>query len=164
MYRPNQGNNNSNNNNNNNSGRPAARSSAIVDRGPNMFAANLAEIAINNVNFRTTVWTGGFLQLTVMSIPVGSEIGLEQHADLDQFLYIQEGRGVVLMGPSRERFDLRQSVGEGYGLIIPAGTWHNLVNTGKQPLKLYSIYAPPAHASGTVHKTKAESDAEEHAY
>ena len=98
------------------------------------------------------------MQLTLMSIPVGGEIGVEMHPNVDQFIRIEEGEGLVLMGESRDNLDYRERVDEDYIIIIPAGTWHNLINTGDEPIKLYSIYAPPQHPHGTVHPTKEDSD------
>lgn len=100
------------------------------------------------------------MQLTLMSINVGQDIGLEMHPDVDQFIRIEQGQGLVKMGDRKDRLDFQASVRDDYAFIIPAGKWHNLINTGNVPLKLYSIYAPPEHPFGTVHKTKA--DAEEH--
>ena len=119
---------------------------------------------MRNRRFRTTLWTGHYLQLTVMSIPPGGEIGLEQHNTLDQFICIEEGRGTVKMGKRRNLLDFEQPVGPNVAFIIPAGTWHNLYNTGRSPIKLFSIYAPPAHPRGTIHQTQEDAQAEEHSY
>jgi len=89
-----------------------------------------------------------------MTIPVGGDIGLETHPDTDQFLRIEEGQGLVQMGPSREKVTLKQTVVPDSAVFVPAGTWHNITNIGNVPLKLYSIYAPPHHPHGTVHPTK----------
>jgi mannose-6-phosphate isomerase-like protein (cupin superfamily) len=104
------------------------------------------------------LWTGHYLQLTLMSIPAGGEIGLEIHQGLDQFLRIEDGDGFVKMGHSKECLNYQRNVHAGYAVFIPAGTWHNVVNTGYKPLKLYSIYAPPQHAHGTIHRSKAIAD------
>jgi mannose-6-phosphate isomerase-like protein (cupin superfamily) len=96
-----------------------------------------------------------------MSIPVGGEIGLEMHPDVDQFLRIEEGQGLVRMGDSKDHMPFRQPVFDDFSIIIPAGSWHNLTNTGNRPIKLYSIYAPPNHPHGTIHQTKAIADAAE---
>ena len=117
---------------------------------------------IYNDTFRTALWTGKHLQLTTMSIPVGGDIGLEVHPDLDQFLRIEDGHGLVQMGNSKDNLYFRQPAYNDYAIFVPAGTWHNLTNMGNKPLKLYSIYAPPSHPFGTVHQTKAIADAEEH--
>jgi mannose-6-phosphate isomerase-like protein (cupin superfamily) len=94
-----------------------------------------------------------------MTIPVGSEIGLEMHSDVDQFLRLEQGQGLVMMGDREDCLNYRSNVSDDFAIFIPAGTWHNLLNTGTQPIKLYSIYAPPEHPPGTVHVTKADSDA-----
>ena len=88
---------------------------------------------------------------------------MESHPNLDQFLRIEEGNGFVKMGPRRDDLSYQRNVCENHGVFIPAGTWHNLINTGHKPIKLYSIYAPPQHPKGTVHETKAAADAAEHA-
>jgi mannose-6-phosphate isomerase-like protein (cupin superfamily) len=114
-----------------------------------------------NPNFRAALWTGENLQLTLMSIPVGGEIGLESHPNLDQFLRLEQGFGQVMMGASEDRLNYQANVTEGYAIFIPAGTYHNLINIGNMPIKIYSIYAPPQHPAGTIHETKAIADAQE---
>ena len=136
----------------------------MTDHGPAPFVTDLYMDALQNRMFRRTLWTGEHLQMTLMDIPVGGEIGLERHDQLDQFLQIEDGFGLVMMGQTAERLDYRQQVAPGYGVFVPAGTWHNLVNVGNRQLKLYSIYAPPGHPHGTVHPTKADADAQEHPY
>ncbi|MBB5170824.1 mannose-6-phosphate isomerase-like protein (cupin superfamily) [Rummeliibacillus stabekisii] len=96
-----------------------------------------------------------------MSIPVGGDIGLEIHPHTDQFIRIEEGEGLVQMGKNKQFLDFQQPVRDDYVFFVPAGTWHNLTNTGNKPIKLYSIYAPPNHPRGTVHQTKAIAEAEE---
>jgi mannose-6-phosphate isomerase-like protein (cupin superfamily) len=96
-----------------------------------------------------------------MSIRPGEDIGLEIHPDVDQFIRIEQGQGVVMMGDARDRLDFQERVSAGYAFVIPANTWHNLYNTGNVPIKLYSIYAPPQHPHGTVHRTKADAEAAE---
>ncbi len=91
-----------------------------------------------------------------MSINVGEDIGLEMHPFVDQFIRIEQGQGLVKMGSNRECLDFQRMVHDDDVILIPAGTWHNLINTGNIPLKLYSIYAPPEHLRGTVHVTKPE--------
>ncbi len=132
------------------------------DYGPNPFVTNIARAAMQNTNYRTALWTGGYLQLTLMCIPAGGEIGLEVHPDTDQFLRIEAGNGMVTMGPSRDRIELQRPVCSGCAVFVPAGTWHNIVNTGCKPLKIYTIYAPPHHPRGTVQATKAEADMQEY--
>lgn len=133
-----------------------------VDYGPNPFVVNIEKATLQNNAFRRALWTGKYLQLTLMSIKPGEEIGLEIHPDLDQFLRIEQGQGIVMMGDNKERLDFRQRVFDNFAIIIPAGKWHNLINTGRVPLKLYSIYAPPQHPYGTVHVTKRDADEAEH--
>ncbi|HOM01574.1 MAG TPA: cupin domain-containing protein [Acetivibrio sp.] len=129
----------------------------LKDYGPEPFVINIEEAAKQNDNFRTALWTGNHLQLTLMSINVGEDIGLEMHPDVDQFLRIEEGRGIVKMGDSKNNLNFQRKVYEDYIIIIPAGKWHNLINTGDKPIKLYSIYAPPNHPHGTVHPTKKDA-------
>ncbi len=93
-----------------------------------------------------------------MSIPVGTDIGIEMHPNLDQFLRIEDGIGLVMMGPNRNALNYQKRVNGNYAIIVPAGTWHNIINTGNRPLKIYSIYAPPQHPFGTVHRTKKDAE------
>ncbi|MGN1328259.1 MAG: cupin domain-containing protein [Eubacterium sp.] len=132
----------------------------IIDYGPEPFAVNISQSTRRNSNFRRALWTGEHLQLTLMSIPVGSEIGLENHPDTDQFLRVEAGFGVLKMGKCKEEMDFVKRVGVGDGIFVPAGTWHNIINTGRCPLKICSIYAPPHHPHGTVQRTKEIADRE----
>ncbi len=134
----------------------------LMDYGPGPFAIDIEEAAEENNNFRMALWTGKHLQTTLMSIKVGDDIGLEIHPNTDQFIRIEEGQGIVKMGDREDRLDFQRKVSEDYAIFIPAGKWHNLINTGNRPIKLYSIYAPPQHPKGTVHRTKAEAEAAEH--
>ncbi|MCL2215840.1 MAG: cupin domain-containing protein, partial [Defluviitaleaceae bacterium] len=127
----------------------------FTDYGPFPYVVDIQQATLANSNYRQALWTGGYLQSTLMSIPPGGDIGLEIHPDTDQFLRIENGQGIVQMGETRDRLHFRQTVFRGYGVFIPAGTWHNLTNIGTSDLKLYSIYAPPHHPRGTVHPTKA---------
>ena len=133
----------------------------LVDYGPEPFVVNINEVTKQNDTYRTALWTGSHLQLTLMSINVGEDIGLEIHPHLDQFIRIEEGQGLVKMGDRKDRLDFQEKVYDDFAFIIPAGKWHNLINTGKIPIKLYSIYAPPQHPKGTVHETKAIAEAAE---
>jgi mannose-6-phosphate isomerase-like protein (cupin superfamily) len=92
---------------------------------------------------------------------VGEDIGLEVHPKVDQFLSIEDGQGLVQIGDTKDNLNFVQRVQDGFAIMIPAGKWHNLTNTGNKPLKLYTIYAPPEHPFGTVHKTKADAMAAE---
>lgn len=91
-----------------------------------------------------------------MAIAPGDDIGLEVHEDHDQFLRVEEGRGKVQMGPAEDDLSFEQIAEDDDAIFIPAGSWHNVTNVGDEPLKLYSIYAPPEHEHGTVHPTKAD--------
>lgn len=139
-----------------------AQSQVTADFGPNPFVIDIEKSTMNNDYFRVALWTGSHLQLTVMSIPVGEDIGLERHPEVDQFLRIEDGIGVAMMGDKKDNLYFQQPVFEGSAIFIPAGMWHNVVNTGNKPLKLYSIYAPADHPWGTVHPTKADAQAQEH--
>jgi mannose-6-phosphate isomerase-like protein (cupin superfamily) len=136
----------------------------LKDYGPEPFVVNIEEATKQNSTFRTALWTGNHLQLTLMSLKVGEDIGLEIHHDVDQFIRIEEGQGLVKMGDNKQNLDFQRKVYDDYVFIIPAGKWHNLINIGYKPLKLYSIYAPPQHPHGTVHKTKAIAQAAEESY
>ena len=92
-----------------------------------------------------------------MSLNVGQDIGLEMHSNVDQFIRIEQGQGELTMGDMQDMVDFRENVKADDIFIVPAGKWHNLVNTGTIPLKLYSIYAPPNHPKGTVHRTKQDA-------
>ena len=125
------------------------------------WSANIEEATTSNTTFRTVLFTGKRMQLTVMSIGPGGEIGLEVHDDTDQFLRVEDGSAKVVMGASKDKLDETHELKDDWAVIVPAGTWHNVINTGKTALKLYSIYTPPEHPPGTVHETKAEADAAE---
>lgn len=133
---------------------------AIRDYGPEPFVINIEEATKENNTFRTALWTGGHLQLTLMSIPVGESIGLEIHPDTDQFIRIEQGDGLVLMGTNKNNLNFQRRVYNNFAFVVPAGTWHNLINIGNVPIKLYSIYAPPKHPRGTVHLTKEDAEHE----
>lgn len=134
----------------------------LKDYGPRPLVINIEKATKQNNTFRTALWTGNHLQVTLMSINVGEEIGAESHPNLDQFLRIEQGQGVVKMGYRRDDMNMQANVTDGDAVIVPAGTWHNLINIGNIPLKLYSIYAPPQHPFGTVQRTRAEAMAAEH--
>lgn len=131
------------------------------DYGLEPFVINIDKATEENNTFRTALWTGNNLQLTLMSINVGDDIGLEIHSTGDQFIRIEEGQGLVKMGDSKDNLDFEKKVYDDDAIVIPAGKWHNVINTGNIPLKLYAIYAPPEHPRDTVHKTKADAEAAE---
>ncbi len=111
-----------------------------------------------NSFFRKEIWTGDYLQVTVMSIPAWGEIGLEKHDDVDQFIKIEYGVASVFMGEERQDIKFVGKANSGCAILVPAGAWHNIINQQNIPLKVYSIYAPPKHPAGTIHKTKFEAD------
>ena len=134
----------------------------IRDYGPKPFVFNIRHATNMNKNFRTALWTGEHLQLTLMSIPVGGDIGVEMHPDVDQFIRVESGHAKVYFGNNRSTLQQAKVVNENYAVLIPAGVWHNIVNIGNCPLKVYSLYAPPNHPFGTVHKTKADAEHKGH--
>lgn len=125
----------------------------LRDYGPYPLVLNIEEATLQNDYFRMALWTGTYLEVTLMSIPPSECIGLERHPDVDQFLRLEQGQGFVEMGLTRDQLTYRRPVEDDDAIIIPAGYWHNLTNTGREPLKLYSIYAPPNHSFGTIHRT-----------
>ncbi len=153
MYPNNVQNNMKNNMRNSMSGMPN-----ITDYGPEPFVVNIDMATKQNQNYRTALWTGEHLQLTLMSIPSGGDIGLEMHPDVDQFIRVEDGMGVVQMGSSKDKLNYQRNVDGQFAIFVPAGTWHNLINMGNKPLKVYTIYAPPHHPRGTVHTTKQAAE------
>ena len=122
------------------------------------YIGNIEEQTKENKNFREVLFTGKHSQLVVMALKPGEEIGNEVHNEVDQFLRFEEGKGKVILNNKDE-----YTVGDGDAVVVPAGTWHNVINiSNREPLKLYTVYSPPEHPDGTVHKTKVEADAAEH--
>jgi mannose-6-phosphate isomerase-like protein (cupin superfamily) len=133
----------------------------IKDIGPAPQAFDLETATVENPNYRTVAWSGKYLQLTLMSIPVGGDVGLESHPETDQFLRLDAGRGRVQMGPAMDQLDFDREVGDGWAIFVPAGTWHNVTNIGEVPMQLYTVYAPVHHASGKVQATAAAAAQDE---
>lgn len=129
-----------------------------TDHGPNPYVLDIEAVTEANDAFRDTLWTGEYLQMTVMSIPAGGEIGAEVHDDHDQFLRLEAGRGRVMIGKDADNLDIDQEVKADDAIFVPAGKWHNVVTVGDEPMKLYSIYAVPDHVKGTYHATKEDAD------
>ena len=123
---------------------------------------NLKQLTCFNNFFRKEVWTGKYSQITIMSIPAGGEIGLEIHDDLDQILVVEYGVGSVYMGKTKNSVIFKGCANNECAIIIPAGMFHNVINEQPFPLKLFSVYAPPKHPIGTIHKTKSDGDLEEY--
>ena len=127
------------------------------DNGPNPYVVNVSQEAMMNDDYRTTFWTGDMAQMTLMSILVDSDIGLEIHKDTDQIIRIEHGMGQVKMGDHKEQLDYQLDVRRGDVIFVPAGTWHNVVNIGRMSLKVSVIYAPPHHLRESIHKTKQDA-------
>jgi mannose-6-phosphate isomerase-like protein (cupin superfamily) len=119
------------------------------------FVGNIEDITDANANFRRVLYTGKKLQLVLMSVRPGEEIGEEVHPDRDQFFRVEKGQGEVWIDGRRT------PIRNNFAILVPAGARHNIKNTGEKPLKLYTLYGPPEHADGTVHVTKAEAMASE---
>jgi len=120
----------------------------------NGYVTNIEKQSVENKDFRKVLYTGPHSQLVVMSVKPGEDIGLEVHK-VDQFIRIEKGEGEVVMDGKRSKVQAESA------FVIPAGTKHDVTNTGKDDLKLYTIYSPPQHRDGTVHRTKAEAEKDE---
>jgi len=117
------------------------------------FVGNIEDRTEENRDYRRVIYTGPHMQLVLMSLKPGEEIGEETHADTDQFFRIEKGKGEVWIDGQKTLIE------SDTGIVVPAGARHNLKNTGNKPLRLYTIYAPPQHAEGTVQATRAEAEA-----
>lgn len=118
------------------------------------FSADLKKVAKDNEDFRRVLFTGDHSQLVVMALEPGEDIGKEVHT-VDQVLFVVDGAGKATVGGRERSFE------KGDVMVVPAGLEHNIINTGDDPLKLFTIYAPPEHPAGTVHHTKADADVSE---
>lgn len=125
------------------------------------FVSNIERATLDNATFRTVLFTGRHTQLTVMSIEQGDDIGRELHPEHDQFIRIERGTARVELSTSEDTVEESHDVEADWAMIVPAGVWHNVVNTGDGELKVYSLYSPPEHPDGTVHQTKADAVAAE---
>lgn len=134
------------------------RCSGMEDRESSPMIMDVCKVAKENSNFRKSVWTGKCMQMTIMSIPPRGEIGLEVHEKTDQMIRVEQGRGIAMMGNCQCRPNMELEISEGDVVFVPAGTWHNIRNIGREPLKLSSTYAPPAHPKGTVQKSREDAD------
>jgi len=132
----------------------------ITDNGPKPNAFDIEHETRANTNYRTVAWTGKYLQVTLMSIPVGESIGLEAHPETDQFLRLDAGQGKCVMGAAKDDLTFEQEVSDGWSVQVPAGTWHDIINTGDTPMQVYAVYAPTHHAPGIVQQS-AEDAAED---
>jgi len=136
---------------------PAGR---IEDLGPKPHAFDIEGAVEENTNYRSVAWSGRYLQVTLMSIPTGGDIGLEAHPETDQFIRLDAGKGRVQMGPAKDQLSFEQDVSDGWCVLVPAGTWHNITNTGTTPMQVYTIYAPAHHKPGKVQATAAVAEAD----
>lgn len=132
----------------------------IKDIGPKPQAFDIESATRANADYRSVAWSGRYLQVTLMSIPVGGDIGLEAHPETDQFLRVDAGNGRVQMGSAKDRLNFEQNVTDGWCVLVPAGSWHNITNIGATPLQVYSIYAPAHHTPDKVQKTAAAAAAD----
>ena len=122
------------------------------------YVGPIEKTTVENDYFRQVLFTGKHSQLVVMCLQASEDIGNEVHEDVDQFFRIEQGEAKFVLNGSEEHV-----VGDGDAVVVPAGTWHNVINTSAtEKLKLYTVYTPPQHPDGTVHKTKAEGEAAEH--
>jgi mannose-6-phosphate isomerase-like protein (cupin superfamily) len=121
------------------------------------YVQNIEHIAIKNKDFRQVLYTAKNCQLVVMSLNPGEEIGAEVHT-LDQFFRVEEGTGKAVLD------GVRTPISAGFAVVVPAGANHNIINTGSVPLKLYTIYAPPNHRDGVIHRTRADAEADNEHY
>jgi mannose-6-phosphate isomerase-like protein (cupin superfamily) len=128
------------------------------------WVGDIERSTLDNTTFRTVVFTGEHTQLTVMRIAPGEDIGREAHHDRDQFLRIEQGQARVELGRTEDTVDEAHELTDAWAILVPAGVWHNVVNTGSEDLKLYSLYSPPEHPDGTVHVTKDDAEEAERAH
>jgi mannose-6-phosphate isomerase-like protein (cupin superfamily) len=119
----------------------------------NGYVDDIEERTEENTDFRRVLYTGKHIQLVLMTLRPGEEIGEEIHSDGDQFFRVEEGEGEVWIDGARTKIEGDTAI------IVPAGARHNVRNTGREPLKLYTLYAPPEHRDGTVHVTRADARA-----
>ncbi|MEJ8803303.1 cupin domain-containing protein [Pontibacter sp. H249] len=134
------------------------------DMGKQPWMLDIEEATIANPHYRNTQWTGEHLQLVLMSLKPNEEIDLEVHRNIDQFIRIEQGEALVRMGKSEKELSFERTVSDDWVILIPAGYYHHIRNTGNTELKLYSIYTPAEHPAGTVHRTyeKARQHLDEH--
>ena len=118
------------------------------------YVVNIEDASAKNENFRTVLYTAKFSQLVVMSLKPGEDIGMEVH-QLDQFIRVESGHGKAILD------GVEHEIKDGFAIVVPAGTNHNIVNSSDSPMKLYTVYSPPNHVDGKVHKTKADAEADE---
>jgi len=117
------------------------------------YVQNIEDVAVKNEDFRQVLYTAKNCQLVVMALKPKEEIGMEVHT-LDQFFRVEEGMGEAVLD------GVRTAISAGFAVLVPAGSNHNIINTGSEPMKLYTLYSPPNHRDGVVHHTRAEAEAD----
>ena len=133
----------------------------IEDVGPKRNVFDIEVATTENSNYRSVAWSGKYLQVTLMSLEPGASIGLEVHPETDHFLRLEAGSGTCVMGPSQDDLDFEQEVEDDWAIMVPAGMWHDVINTGDEDLRLYAIYAPVHHAAGIQQKTAEDAQKDE---
>ena len=117
------------------------------------FVQDIERLTVANDDFRRVLYTAKHCQLVLMALKPGEAIGMEVHK-LDQFFRVEDGTGEAVLD------GVRTVIGAGFAIVVPAGAMHNIINTGKVPLKLYTLYAPPNHRDGVVHRTREDAEAD----
>jgi mannose-6-phosphate isomerase-like protein (cupin superfamily) len=148
-----------------NSGSPekvSATHDHLADMGKKPWVVDIEEATIDNRNYRAAIWSGEYMQLVLMSIKPGEHIDLEVHEDHDQFIRIEQGEARIRMGESEDNLTFDENVSDDWVIMIPAGYWHEVRNTGNNDLKLYTLYAPSEHPEGTVQETYEEAAGHHH--
>lgn len=133
----------------------------VLDIGPEPQSFDIEDATNQNPDYRAVAWSGRYLQVTLMSIPVGGDIGLEVHPETDQFLRLETGKGRVQMGAAKNQLTFDETVSDGWCVLVPAGTWHNITNMGATPMQVCAIYAPAHHRPGKVQSTAAIANADQ---
>jgi mannose-6-phosphate isomerase-like protein (cupin superfamily) len=132
------------------------------DLGGEPWVLDIEEATLGNENYRSANWTGKYMQLVFMTLKPGEVIDLEIHSGHDQFIRIEEGEARVQMGKTEDNLSFDKKVSDDWAILIPAGYWHTVENTGKSALKLYTLYGPAEHEKGTINKTYEEAKEAHH--
>lgn len=125
------------------------------------WAINIEELASTNTNYREVLYTGEYSQLTIMSVAPGDEVGTELHRNIDQFVHVESGIGRLTLGPKKNDVEETHDLEKGWAGFIPAGAWHNIVNTGTEDLRFYTVHCPALYPREVVYETRAEAEAAE---
>ena len=133
----------------------------VKDIGPKPNAFDIEKATEENSNYRDVAWSGKYLQVTLMSIEPGKSIGLEKHPETDQFIRLEAGTGRATIGPEKDNLTFIEDVSDGWSVMVPAGMWHDVINTGDEPMRLYTVYAPVHHAADIVQETAEDAERDE---